>query len=539
MGWRIYFSMGMEKIEKKLIEVKPNKEIQNLLIEVANLNKSGHLEKLEKILRKIILLDPNYYPAFFHLARLLEKAKRIPEAIEFYKKTLKINSSHFESMINLTNCYEDIKKFDKAIEISEKCCKLYPDKYEIHYNLGRLCHTKVIDLDKAIHAFKKSLAINNNFMFARISLGQVYKSQGNFNKAKKIFQKIVDTDVNKIRAYYEMAETLDTNEIKNTIKKLEVLENDDKQADKEKIYLYFAMGKIYEKINNYNKAFHYFDLGNKLKKKNIGSIDFKWEEKKFEALKKILKKFKTKNFGYQSSKPIFIVGMPRSGSTLIEQIISSHSEVFGGGELFHFTDFFEKVSIPKKNKNLIDVLDYINEKNFFDIGKKYVEEIEKISKKHKYFTNKYLSNVFNILLIKLALPNAKIIHCERNALDICLSCYKTNFTEGSEFSYSLEEIGNYYLEYKKQIEYWNKIFMKQILNIKYEDFVNNIEKETKKVLDFLELDFEENCLKFYKNKRSVNTASLVQVRQPIYKGSVNSWTNYKKYLKNLINKLNV
>ena len=299
------------------------------------------------------------------------------------------------------------------------------------------------------------------------------------------------------------------------------------------------MGKIYEKINNYNKAFHYFDLGNKLKKKNIGSIDFKWEEKKFEALKKILKKFKTKNFGYQSSKPIFIVGMPRSGSTLIEQIISSHSEVFGGGELFHFTDFFEKVSIPKKNKNLIDVLDYINEKNFFDIGKEYVEEIEKISKKHKYFTNKYLSNVFNILLIKLALPNAKIIHCERNALDICLSCYKTNFTEGSEFSYSLEEIGNYYLEYKKQIEYWNKIFMKQILNIKYEDFVNNIEKETKKVLDFLELDFEENCLKFYKNKRSVNTASLVQVRQPIYKGSVNSWTNYKKYLKNLINKLNV
>ena len=539
MGWRIYFSMGMEKIEKKMIEVKPNKEIQNLLIEAANLNKSGHLEKLEKILRKIILLDPNYYPACFHLARLLEKAKRIPEAIEFYKKTLKINSSHLESMINLTNCYEDIKEFDKAIEISEKCCKLYPDKYEIHYNLGRLYHTKIIDLDKAIHALKKSLAINNNFMFARISLGQVYKSQGNFNKAKKIFQKIIDTDVNKIRAYYEMAETLDTNEIKNTIKKLEVLENDDKQADKEKIYLYFAMGKIYEKINNYNKAFHYFDLGNKLKKKNIGSIDFKWEEKKFEALKKILKKFKTKNFGYQSSKPIFIVGMPRSGSTLIEQIISSHSEVFGGGELFHFTDFFEKVSIPKKNKNLIDVLDYINEKNFFDIGKEYVEEIEKISKKQKYFTNKYLSNVFNILLIKLALPNAKIIHCERNALDICLSCYKTNFTEGSEFSYSLEEIGNYYLEYKKQIEYWNKIFMKQILNIKYEDFVNNIEKETKKVLDFLELDFEENCLKFYKNKRSVNTASLVQVRQPIYKGSVNSWTNYKKYLKNLINKLNV
>ena len=146
--------------------------------------------------------------------------------------------------------------------------------------------------------------------------------------------------------------------------------------------------------------------------------------------------------------------------------------------------------------------------------------------------------MFNIALIKLALPNAKIIHCERNALDICWSCYKTNFLEGSEFSYSFETLGSYYLIYKKQIEYWSKIFEKQILNIKYEDLVNNFEKETKKILDFLKLNFEENCLQFYKNKRSVDTASLAQVRKPIYKESVNSWINYKKYLKDLINKLN-
>ena len=523
-----------------MIKKKLSKEIQNLLTEAEKLNKSGHLKKLKKILQQIILLDGRYYPAFFYLARLFEKSKRISKAIEFYKKALEIDSSHLESMINLSNCYEDIKKFDKAIETLEKCCQAYPDKYEIHYNLGRLYHTRVKDFDKAINTFNKTLAINNNYIFAKIGLGQIYNYKGNFDKAKKIFQEVIDSNPNEIKPYYEMVDSLNSDEIKNTIKKLEILEKDNKQRDQEKVFLYFAMGKMYEKINNYNKAFHYFDLGNKLKAKIIGFIDFEWEKKKFEALKKTLKKFgtnETKNLGYQSSKPIFIVGMPRSGSTLVEQIISSHSQVFGGGEAFRFTDFFQKTTMSKKHKNLIDGLNSINEKNFLNIGKEYVEEIEKISNK-KYFINKYLDNVFNIALIKLALPNAKIIHCERNALDICWSCYKTNFLEGSEFSYSFETLGSYYLIYKKQIEYWSKIFEKQILNIKYEDLVNNFEKETKKILDFLKLNFEENCLQFYKNKRSVDTASLAQVRKPIYKESVNSWINYKKYLKDLINKLN-
>ena len=136
------------------------------------------------------------------------------------------------------------------------------------------------------------------------------------------------------------------------------------------------------------------------------------------------------------------------------------------------------------------------------------------------------------------MPDAKIIHCERNALDTCLSCYKTNFTESNEYTYSLEGLGSYYLIYKEQIEYWNKIFKKQILNVKYEDVVADTKKETKKILDYLDLNFEENCLEFYKNKRPVETASLVQVRKPVYKNSINSWMKYKDFLKPLTDKLN-
>ena len=147
-------------------------------------------------------------------------------------------------------------------------------------------------------------------------------------------------------------------------------------------------------------------------------------------------------------------------------------------------------------------------------------------------------NFINIGLIKLSLPNAKIIHCERNSLDTCFSCYKTYFTEGNPYSYSLEELGSFYMLYEKQMNYYQEVFGQQILNIKYEEVVANTKKETKKILDYLNLNFEENCLEFYKNKRPIQTASVVQARKPVYKSSINSWMKYKDFLKPLTDKLN-
>ena len=522
-----------------MIKEKTNEKIQKLLIESVNLQKSGRLDELEKVLREITNIDSNYHPALFNLGRLSEKKKKYIEAIKFYKKTLKINPAHLESMINLANCYEDINELDKAVKVLDKVCKLYPDKYEVHFSLARLCHIKKKDFDKAYNAYKKTLFIKNNFKLAKMGLGEIYKFKGNFNEAKKTFQGIIDSNRNEIRAYYEIADFLDDKEIKKNIKNLEILENDNKQKDGNKIYLYFTMGKMFEKINKYDKAIHYYNLGNNLKRKYIDySIDY--DEKRFDALKKTIDKFgtnKKKNMGHKSSKPVFIVGMPRSGTTLIEQIISSHSKIFGGGELFPFANFFQKEQNLESNKTLLEVLNSLVEKNFFNIGKTYVDKIEKISKGSKHLTNKLPGNFINIGLIKLSLPNARIIHCERNPLDTCFSCYKTIFTEGNDFSYSLEELGSFYILYEKQMDYYKKIFGQQILNIKYENVVADIEKETRKILDFLDVDFEESCIKFYKNKRSIHTASVIQARKPIYKNSINSWMNYKDFLKPLTDKL--
>ena len=522
-------------------EEKPNKKIQELLIKATNHHKNNRLEDLEKVLRKIILIDPNYFPAFFNLARLLEMSKKFEEAIKFYKKTLEINPNHLKSILNLINCYEDINELDKALKVSEDSCKLHPNEYEVYYALARLTHKKGGNIDKVYNAYKKTLSINNNFKFAKIGLGQIYKSKGNFSKAKKTFQEIIDSGSDEIKSYYEIADFLDDKEIKKNIKSLEILENKNKQKDINKIHLYFTMGKMFDKINKYDKAIHYYNLGNNLKRKYIDySIDY--DEKRFDALKKIIDEFginEKKNIGHKSSKPIFIVGMPRSGTTLIEQIISSHSKIFGGGELFLFTDFFQKELNSKNNKNFLETLKNLNKKNFFDIGKIYIDEIEKISKEKKYLTNKSPGNFINIGLIKLSLPNAKIIHCERNPLDTCFSCYKTFFTQGHAYCYSLEELGSFYMLYEKQMKYYKKIFGKQILNVKYEDVINNVKNETKKILDYLDLSFEESCLEFYRNKRPIQTASSVQARKPVYKNSINSWINYKNFLKPLTKNLNI
>ena len=524
--------MGMEKIEKKMILKEPNKKIKELLIQAQNAHRDNHLEDLEKILKEIVLIDPNYFPAIFNLGKLSEKLKKYEKAVQFYKKTIEINPKYFDAILSLIICYEDMGKLDLAIKISEDSCKSHPDRYEAYYTLGRLKYKNQTNFDDAYNAFKKTLLLNDNFEHAKLSLGRVCKTLGNFLEAKEIFQEFIDSDKNKkIEAYFEIADFLDYKEIKKNIKNLEILEKNNKQTDQEKILLYFAMGKMFEKIKNYKKSIHYYNLGNNLKRKNHEySIDY--DTKRFNALKKTIDKFVTKKkhqIGYKSEMPVFIVGMPRSGTTLLEQIVSSHSKVFGGGELYFFSDFSKKNKNPEKN--LIETLDNLEKKDFFDIGKKYIDKIKEISKTNKYFTNKLPGNFVNIGLIKLCLPNAKIIHIKRNSLDTCFSCYKTLFSLGNLFSYSLGELGSFYKLYQKQMNYYKKVFGKEILNINYEELVANSEKEIKKILKYLDLDFEKTCLKFYESKKPVYS-------KPIYKDSINHWKNYKNFLKPLTDKIN-
>ena len=238
-----------------------------------------------------------------------------------------------------------------------------------------------------------------------------------------------------------------------------------------------------------------------------------------------------KSSQYNDSTPIFIIGLPRSGSTLVEQVLSNHSEVFGAGEIPLLQNLIKKYFFSANNITDENKKEYL-EKNFKVIGETYLSQMKEKSLNAKKVTDKFPYNFKYIGIIKILFPNAKIVHCIRNLQDNCLSIFKTKFANLSEnkWSYNLKEIISYYKMYKDLMDYWKKLIPDYIYDISYEKLINNNLSEIKNLSAFCKLNWEENLTKFYQNKRSVDTASALQVRKPIYKTSINYWKNFEKRL---------
>jgi hypothetical protein len=237
--------------------------------------------------------------------------------------------------------------------------------------------------------------------------------------------------------------------------------------------------------------------------------------------------------------PIFILGMPRSGSSLIEQILASHSDVYGAGEIFCWPQTLGIVDGSASSiKQCIERIAELNSEELTSLGLKYLETIQKCSNgTYKYVSDKLPSNFWYIAMIRYILPQAIIIHSERDAMDTCFSCYQQNFVSGHSYIYKLENVGHYYNCYRELMQHWNGLYGDEIYNLNYEALIANQELETRKLLEHCKLNWQEACMSFHKTKRSVSTASAMQVRQPIYKQSVAKWRHYEQYLEPLLKTL--
>ena len=241
--------------------------------------------------------------------------------------------------------------------------------------------------------------------------------------------------------------------------------------------------------------------------------------------------------GDQNSDPIFVVGLPRSGSTLIEQILSSHSLVEGTTELQNIIALSRKIANKKDTKSKSEypsAISQIKKDEFKKMGEAYIQNTldQRVTDK-PYFIDKMPNNFVHIGLINLILPNAKIIDARRNPMDCCFSCYKQLFGSGQGFTYSQNRIGNYYLDYLKIMEHWDKVLPGKVHRVLYENMIEDTEKQIRQLLKYCDLEFEESCLNFYKTKRTVRTPSSEQVRQPIYKKGIGQWNNFEPWLGDL------
>ena len=447
-------------------------------------------------LNKGIKREPNNIFILNNLGLVHGNLDNNEAAEEYLKRALTIKPFFLDASITLASLKSKMGKNNEEIEILEKIKEIYKENHTLNFALG-YAYQKIGDFNKSLQYFKTCLKIDpqNTAPDMAISLMTKYDSENNHLK-----------------------------EMKNKLSTIQIYEN--------KMWISFALGKAMEDTGDFNNSFKHLNIANKMKDEKL-KYNIADEEKLFHNIKKI---FNSNNFPKikpSNKKMIFIVGMPRSGTTLIEQILSSHKMVHGAGELNHAHDFIEKNLLNNSSTFSRSSISEIEKKEFINFQEYY---LNRINSDKNITTDKAPLNFKWIGFLLIAFPNCKIIHSIRSPMDICWSMYKNFFSSKRlNFSYNLENLGKYYLLYKELMNFWNGLFKDKIYNIQYENLINDNEKEIKKLLNFCDLDWDKNCMTFYNNKNSVSTASLAQVRSPIYKSSIQKWKNYSENLKELSN----
>ena len=489
----------------------------------------GQLENAEKMFKTAFTLKPDYAEAYFNHGIILKGLGRLKSAVQSYEKAISIIPGYPDAHNNLGNVLKELGMINKAIASYEWAVAYKSDFAEAFNNLGNAqCDLGMHQL--AIKNYHKAYSVNPNFLDALFNLGVVNKQLGNEKTALQTFKKIIEFQPLNTKAYRNLSEIKHYNQNDlNAIKKMEMLLTNSSLDNSNLIDLNFALSNAYQDLNDLDKQFKYLEDANMLRKK---LLDYSIDNSKqlFSTIKKMFNTLpvaKNKMSSLQEFKPIFIVGMPRSGTSLVEQIIASHNKVHGAGELEFLSQILSQL--------ISDDLSSLTKDNFEFIYEEYISKIANLKISNKVVTDKMPMNFRYIGFILSSFPEAKIVHLKRDARASCWSIYKNYFdSKGIGYSCDQSDLATYYGLYSDLMVFWHELYPNQIYDICYEELTMNQEKETRKLLEYCELDWDENCLSFHSNKRVVKTSSALQVRKKMYQGSSEAWKKYETYLKPLI-----
>ena len=470
-------------------------------------------------------------------------------SIKCFNRALKHSPNNLAAMNNLANSLKAIGKLEESKDLYENILKINPNYINAYNNYANL-KTLVNDYDGAIQLYKKAYSIiekmdnvpNSTITGILFSLAAAYQSANKIEETQEIVKKILSIDPSHVGAHKLTGSLIKySNDNEESMKHIKEMEEVDKQINNQdllkKVDISYALGKSYEDLKNYEKAFHYLSKANQLKFDKKGS-NLEAEKK---AIRNIIKIFdgidlKNSNIEPQEKKIIFILGMPRSGTTLTEQIVASHNEVYGAGELIYLQQVLKKNFVNDSKYEKQRIIDFQNlSKNI--IFEEYLNYFNLYNFKEKIITDKAPQNFRLIGFIKLFFPNSKVLHCFRNPKDNCLSLYKNTFaSDMMNWTNKQEDIAEYYNLYSEIMSFWKDKIPEFIHDVEYEKLVENKEEEIKKILKFCDLDWDEKCLSPEKNSKTpIKTVSIAQARQPIYKTSLNNSNNFDKYLGNMYN----
>ena len=513
-----------------MIEIDPNDEKRLATLGLCY-QYLENFEASEEIYKKALVINPHYYEVHNNLGSALHEQGKLKEAIEAYRKALATKPDYAEAYYNMGNAFHEQGKLQEAIEVYRKAIAIKPDYAKSFNNMGNTLHEQGKP-EEAIAAYKKALAIKPDYAEAYKNMGVTLKGQGKLKEEIRSYKKALAIEPDFTEAHrllstvtHYKSDNAQIREVRDSLNRIDL-------SDPDRCNLLYTYAKMSEDLGELRSAFDCYVAGGNLRKKLLG-YQFLQDEQLFGQIKQSAPKFKDVFLSSiekpSSLTPIFILGMPRSGTTLTEQIISSHSEVTGAGELDYVSLFGRQLTTGVTEPTL-KALAFFRER--------YLEALAKRAFGQAVITDKMPQNFKHIGLICAALPEAKIIHVQRNSKATCWSNFKHYFAlKGLGYSYNLDDIVKYHGLYKDLMHFWHQNYKDRIYNLDYDIFTEDQESKTRRLIEYLGLNWEDSCLAPQENRRSVRTASNQQVRQKVYKHSSQAWKKYEPFLEGVFDKL--
>ncbi len=522
----------IQQAEQAIGQADRLKGLPKHLLAVTNFMHEGKIFKAEEICRQYLKVNPTDTEGMRLLAEIGTQLGILDDAEFLLESAIEFDPDNIQLRLDYIKVLRKRQKFAAALKEAKSLFELDPDNVLFLSQLA-VEEMQAGDYESALAHFDKVLEQRPNDVPTLTSFGHALKTFGQQEKAIAAYRKAFGLRPDHGEAYYALA-NLKTYEFSD--KELVHMEERTETGDlshKDRVHFNFALGKAHEDRGNFQKSFNYYKSGNELKRAQARYTSKVMREEREAQMRECTSDMFAKQGGCHSADPIFILGLPRAGSTLLEQIIASHSLVDGTLELPNILSLSHKLRGRDRtgpHARYPKVLNELTHEQLREFGEQFIEETQIHRQDAPFFIDKMPNNFRHIGLIHLMLPNAKIIDARRHPMACCFSGFKQLFAEGQEFTYGLTEIGSYYRDYVELMDHWDEVLPGKILRVQYEDVVADTETQVRRILEYLGLPFEESCVEFHKTKRSVRTASSEQVRQPIFKTGLEQWRNFEPWL---------
>lgn len=541
-GWKAliqcYQALGEHRAAQQVATQIAHLEKLPKPLRIANdLLAEGKLARAEKLARQFLAAAPHHPDAMAVLAEVGQQMGALDESLTLYRAIVKLRPDDMGNQFKMIQLLRKQHYYDEALAVAKQLKKKHPE----HPQCLSIYAIELMQLghyEQAIELFDKVLALLPNDATALVSKAHALKTLGQQDEAVDAYRTALKINPNYGEAWYSLANLKTVRFNREDVDKMMTLAKRQPPLNvRDQVYTHFALGKALEDQKAYEQAFAHYERGNYLKKAQSRYSASQLQDE-FVAQQRIFNSqwlSDHQTTGHNDSAPIFIVGLPRAGSTLLEQILSSHSQVDGTHELPNILAAVH--SMRTEEKGYPECLTELSNDQLQQLGKKYIDDTKIHRKDAPYFIDKMPNNFRHIGLIKLILPNAKIIDARRNPMDCCFSGFKQLFAEGQEFSYNLKDLGEYYRDYTQLMDHWHNCFPDEIIQLNHEELIEDFDHQLERLLRYCGLEMESTCREFHKTERAVRTASSEQVRQPINSSGMNRWVPYQAQLTQLIDTL--